>query len=50
MLFGFLLEMKKGVLLGEWELPPDTVLLGRVPPMKLSLASQETNRLLLESQ
>ena len=31
----FLLELKKDVLLGEWELPAGTVALGRVPHMKL---------------
>jgi uncharacterized protein involved in exopolysaccharide biosynthesis len=31
----FLIELKKDVLLGEWELPAGTVVLGRVPHMKL---------------
>jgi hypothetical protein len=32
---GFLLELKKNALLGEWELPSDTVVIGRIPRMKL---------------
>ena len=28
---GFLLELKKGVVLGEWELPPEVAVLGRIP-------------------
>ncbi len=31
----FLLELKKNVILGEWELPHGTVVLGRLPRMKL---------------
>ncbi len=29
--FGFLLELRKNVLLGEWEIPPTVPVLGRVP-------------------
>lgn len=30
----FLLELKKNVVLGEWELPPNTTIVGRIPPMQ----------------
>jgi polysaccharide biosynthesis transport protein len=33
----FLLELKKDVLLGEWELPAGTVVLGRIPHIKLKI-------------
>lgn len=32
---GFLLELRKGALLGEWELPADTFVLGRIPRMEI---------------
>jgi hypothetical protein len=35
MLLGFGLELKRGCLLGEWELPGNTPILGRVPPIHL---------------
>jgi len=31
----FLLELKRNALLGEWELPSDLVILGRIPKMKI---------------
>ena len=31
----FLLELKKNVLLGDWELPPGTVIIGRLPRMQM---------------
>lgn len=34
-----LLELRKNALLGEWELPPDIAVLGRIPRMKLGRAS-----------
>ncbi|MBS1857047.1 MAG: hypothetical protein JST11_16880 [Acidobacteria bacterium] len=34
----FLLELRRGVLLGEWELPTGTSVLGRIPRMKLGSA------------
>lgn len=34
-LLAFLLEWRKNGLLGEWELPEETVILGRIPRMKL---------------
>src|SRR4051794_1709848 len=36
---GFLLEFRKQTLLGEWELPPGTVVLGRVPVIPLASSS-----------
>lgn len=35
-LLGFLLELKKNAVLGEWELPEDVEVLARVPEMKLA--------------
>ena len=35
---GMLLELRKNVLLGEWELPADVAILGRIPQMKLHSA------------
>jgi len=34
----FLTELKRDVLLGEWELPAGTVVVGRVPRMKIKTA------------
>jgi hypothetical protein len=31
----FLLELKKNVLLGDWELPAGTVVIGRLPRMQM---------------
>ena len=31
----FLLELKKNVLLGEWELPAGTAIIGRLPRMQM---------------
>jgi polysaccharide biosynthesis transport protein len=36
---GVVLELRKGVLLGEWELPPSVTILGRVPEIALSPVS-----------
>ena len=41
LIFGFALEFRKQSFLGEWELPPGAVVLGRVPQIKL-LASSAT--------
>ncbi len=41
LVLGFGLEFRKQAFLGEWELPPGTVVLGRVPQIKL-LASSAT--------
>src|SRR5690606_176593 len=30
-LLGFVMELKKNVILGEWEMPPDLPVLGRIP-------------------
>jgi len=35
LLLAFGLEFRKSALLGEWELPPDVVVLGRIPPIKM---------------
>lgn len=35
LLIGFMLEFRKNAILGEWELPPDVVVLGRIPPIKM---------------
>jgi uncharacterized protein involved in exopolysaccharide biosynthesis len=34
-LLGLLLELRKNKFLGEWELPPNTAVLGRVPKLKM---------------
>jgi hypothetical protein len=39
MLLGFGIEFRSGVFLGEWELPEGSTVLGRVPPMKLAVAT-----------
>lgn len=36
--FMFLIELKRDVLLGEWELPAGTIVFGRVPRMKIKTA------------
>jgi polysaccharide chain length determinant protein (PEP-CTERM system associated) len=36
MLLGFGIEMKSNVVLGEWELPPGTAVLGRISPISVS--------------
>lgn len=38
---GILLELRKNVILGEWELPADVLVLGRVPWMNLKNAAGE---------
>jgi hypothetical protein len=45
MLLGFGLEFRKGVFLGEWELPEGMTVLGRVPPVKLAVEGA-ANRLI----
>jgi len=35
LLIGFALEFRKNALLGEWELPHDLVVLGRIPPIEM---------------
>jgi hypothetical protein len=40
-LLGFALELRRGVLLGEWELPEGYTVLGRVPPIKLAVAGKQ---------
>ena len=41
MLLGFGLELRRGVFLGEWELPEGFSVLGRVPPVKLAVAHRQ---------
>jgi hypothetical protein len=38
---GFGREYRKGVLLGEWELPPDLNIIGRLPVIRIAAASEE---------
>jgi polysaccharide chain length determinant protein (PEP-CTERM system associated) len=38
---GFGIELRRGVLLGEWELPEGFTVLGRVPPVKLAVAGKQ---------
>jgi polysaccharide chain length determinant protein (PEP-CTERM system associated) len=40
-LLGFALELRRGVLLGEWELPEGYTVLGRVPPIRLAVAGKQ---------
>jgi uncharacterized protein involved in exopolysaccharide biosynthesis len=40
MLLGFGLELRRGVMLGEWELPEGSTVLGRVPPVRLAVAKR----------
>jgi uncharacterized protein involved in exopolysaccharide biosynthesis len=40
-MLGFALELRRGVLLGEWELPEGYTVLGRVPPIKLAVAGKQ---------
>ena len=44
---GFLLEFRKQSFLGEWELPPGTVVLGRVPQIKMLSSVSGVSALLL---
>ena len=37
---GFIAELRKNVVLGEWELPPDTPILARLPHIEVALSSQ----------
>ena len=39
---GFLAEFRKNVMLGEWELPKGTAILGRLPYIEISVRSDET--------
>ncbi|HNY40925.1 MAG TPA: GNVR domain-containing protein, partial [Bryobacteraceae bacterium] len=36
LLLAFVLELRRNVVLGEWELPPGTVVLGRVPVIRVN--------------
>jgi len=36
LVIGFWLELRKHTFLGEWELPPGTAILGRVPPISMA--------------
>jgi hypothetical protein len=40
-LLGFAIELRRGVILGEWELPEGFSVLGRVPPVKLAVAKTQ---------
>ncbi|MEX2300605.1 MAG: GNVR domain-containing protein [Bryobacterales bacterium] len=40
-LLAFGIELRRGVLLGEWELPEGSTVLGRVPRVKLALTSRQ---------
>lgn len=40
-LLAFGIELRRGVLLGEWELPEGSTVLGRVPRVKLALANRQ---------
>jgi succinoglycan biosynthesis transport protein ExoP len=40
LVIGFALEFRRNVLLGEWELPPDMVILGRIPVIKMPVAEK----------
>ncbi len=44
MLLGFGIEMKSNVVLGEWELPPGTPVLGRISPIAVGAAAAGTPR------
>ena len=46
MLLGFGIELRRGVFLGEWELPEGCTVLGRVPQVKLSAAPVTEARLI----
>jgi polysaccharide chain length determinant protein (PEP-CTERM system associated) len=41
MLMGFGIELRRGVMLGEWELPEGSTVLGRIPPVKLAVAKRK---------
>jgi len=41
MLLGFAIELRRGVLLGEWELPEGTSVLGRIPRVRLAAAKTQ---------
>jgi hypothetical protein len=41
MLMGFGIELRRGVMLGEWELPEGSTVLGRIPPVKLAVAQRK---------
>ncbi len=41
LLTAFILEFRKETFLGEWELPPDTVILGRVPLIDMSAPNRQ---------
>jgi hypothetical protein len=40
-LLAFGIELRRGVLLGEWELPEGSTVLGRVPRVKLALTNRQ---------
>jgi polysaccharide chain length determinant protein (PEP-CTERM system associated) len=40
-LLAFAIELRRGALLGEWELPEGSTVLGRVPPIKLAVAKRQ---------
>jgi polysaccharide biosynthesis transport protein len=44
LLAAFGLELRKTVLLGEWELPPGVVVLGRVPPINMNAKAASVAR------
>lgn len=41
MLMGFAIELRRGVMLGEWELPEGSTVLGRIPKVKLAVAPRK---------
>jgi hypothetical protein len=41
LLMGFVLEIRKNVILGEWELPADMVVLGRIPVIEMPAESAQ---------
>lgn len=47
LLIGFGLEFRKQSFLGEWELPPGTVVLGRVPQIKMAPAPDAAGSFML---
>ncbi len=43
LLLGFVMELRKNVFLGEWELPPDTTILARLPYIEVSASSEASS-------
>jgi uncharacterized protein involved in exopolysaccharide biosynthesis len=41
LLFAFVIEMRKDMILGEWELPPNVVVLGTLPSISISAVKTE---------